>query len=242
MALDSVNISINEGETVGLIGPNGSGKTTLINVITGVYRATAGRLLFRGQVITGLQPYEIRAKGIARTFQSNRMCWRLNVMDNILLGLHSKQTTSWWKVITNRRAWQKELTLGIEKVTTLLADLSPSLLSKLHAPMSSVPLIDRRRAEIARALISEPILLLLDEPTAGLNPVETMQIVDDVAKFKSMYPQMSIIIIEHDMGVISRISDRVVVLNAGKVIADGSYNEVVENPEVQKAYLGDEEI
>ena len=239
-ALDRVNFYLHEGDILGLIGPNGSGKTTLINVITGVYKACGGRLVFREEVITGLQPHEIRAKGIARTFQSNRLCWNLSLMDNILLGLHYKQKCNWWSIIVKPKTWQNELQSGIKKIEDVINELNSCLLDKCYIEMSNFPLIDRRRAEIARALVAEPTLLLLDEPTAGLNPVETMQIIDDVARFKEKYPMMSIIIIEHDMGVISRICNRVVVLNAGKKIADGPYAQVIEDQEVKKAYLGDD--
>lgn len=240
MALDRVSFSLKQGDILGLIGPNGSGKTTLINTITGVYQATGGRLFFQEEVITGLQPHEIRAKGVARTFQSNRMCWNLSLLDNILIGLHCKQITNWFEVVIRPKVWHEELESGLKKIYSIINELNPALLDRCHSPMSSVPLIDRRRAEIARALVSEPKLLLLDEPTAGLNPVETMQIIQDVANFKSRYSEMTIVIIEHDMKVISRICNRVIVLNVGKKIADGTYNDVIKNEEVKKAYLGDE--
>lgn len=239
VAVDQVDFTINAGEVVGLIGPNGSGKTTFLNIVSGLYRPTAGRVIFNNEDITGLGPHQVRAKGIARTFQTNRLCWGLSILDNILLGLYTKQRTSWLGAILRPAAAQMEIQEGIERAFRLLEHFNPDLISRCYDAVTSIPLIDRRRVEIARALISEPELLLLDEPTAGLNAEETMRIIGDIARLKERDARISIIIIEHDMTVISRITDKVVVLNAGRKIAEGRFADVARNEEVRRAYLGE---
>lgn len=239
-ALDNVNLTVEKGDILGLLGPNGSGKTTLLNAITGVYKLFCGRLYFLGKDITGFPPHKVRLSGIARTFQSNRLCWDLSLLDNILLGLQSKQRSGCYDVIFRRRVAESETNRCVEKAIEVIKEFNPDLVKRFHEPVSVIPLIDRRRVEIVRALVSSPALLLLDEPTAGLNANETEKVIEDVTRLKHRNPDMSIIIIEHDMGVISKICNRVTVLNAGKKIAEGPYLDVVTNPEVKKAYLGDE--
>lgn len=239
-AVDGVDVTVREGDVLGLIGPNGSGKTTFLNLITGIYRPTAGRVIFRGDDIAGRPPHAIRARGIARTFQSNRLCWKLSLLDNLLLGLYSRQHTAWWDAVLRPSVARREIREGIEKACSLIGEFNPDLVRRCYDPVSSIPLIDRRRVEIARALISEPTMLLLDEPTAGLNPQETIELIDDIARVKESNQNISIIIIEHDMTVIARISHRVVVLNAGRKIAEGPFAEIARNEEVRKAYLGEE--
>mgnify|MGYP000902490772 CR=1 FL=1 len=240
-ALDGVDVCIEKGDILGLLGPNGSGKTTFLNAITGVYKLFSGNFFFLGEKVTGLPPHKIRLQGIARTFQSNRLCWDLSLLDNILLGMQSKQSAGVWDVVFRRSVAEKETQEGIKKAIEVIQEFNPDLIERFHEPVSAIPLIDRRRVEIARALVSSPALLLLDEPTAGLNDVETEKVIEDVTRLKHRDPEMSIIIIEHDMSVISKICNRVIVLNAGKKIAEGPYLEVVVNPEVKKAYLGDDE-
>ncbi|MBC7324618.1 MAG: ABC transporter ATP-binding protein, partial [Moorella sp. (in: Bacteria)] len=177
-------------------------------------------------------------KGISRIFQTNRLCLQLTVLDNMLLGLYSQQRTTWWQAIFQPGTSRRELQANIEKCCAVLAHFNPDLVKRCYDPVTTIPLIDRRRIEIARAIVGEPRLLLLDEPTAGLNAEETMQMIDDIGKIREGGRQISIIIIEHDMAVISRITDRVVVLNAGKKIAEGTFNEVSQNEQVRTAYLG----
>ena len=225
-------------EVVGLIGPNGSGKTTFLNLVSGIYRATSGHVHFMQEDITDCAPHEVRSKGIARTFQTNRLCLNLSVLDNMLLGLHSRQKSTWWQAIFQPSRCQQELEDNIERCFEVLAHFNPELIDKRYEPVSKIPLIDRRRIEIARAIVGEPKLLLLDEPTAGLNTEETMEMIDDIGRLRESKMKVSIIIIEHDMAVISRISQRVVVLNAGRKIAEGTFEEVSQNEEVRTAYLG----
>jgi ABC-type branched-subunit amino acid transport system ATPase component len=236
-AVNEVDFTIGD-EVVGLIGPNGSGKTTFLNLVSGLYRATSGNVYFLQEDITGYGPHEVRNKGISRTFQTNRLCMNLSVLDNMLLGLYSQQQATWWQAIFQPSKCQRELEDNIEKCFEVLAHFNPELIAKRYDPITTIPLIDRRRIEIARAIVGEPKLLLLDEPTAGLNTEETMEMVDDIGKIRESKLKVSIIIIEHDMSVISRITERVVVLNAGRKIAEGTFSEISQNEEVRTAYLG----
>lgn len=235
-AVDEVDCEM-DNEVLGLIGPNGSGKTTFLNLISGIYTATSGEIEFQGQDISKLKAFEIRSIGIARTFQTNRLCLKLTVLDNMLLGLFSKQSTKWWETIFNQKKHHRELQENIDRCLEVLGYFNEELIDRKYELVDTIPLIDRRRIEIARALVSDPALLLLDEPTAGLNPQETVSIVEDLKRIRER-TKISIIFIEHDMGVISDIADRVVVLNAGHIIAEGNFKEVSQNEEVRSAYLG----
>jgi len=236
-AVDEVDFAIGN-EVVGLIGPNGSGKTTFLNIVSGIYKPTKGAVYFRNEAITGLRPDLVRAKGIARTFQTNRLCMNLSVIDNMLLGLYCRQKTSWWKAIFRPSFGKKEMQDGIEKSFSVLSYFNQELITRCYEPITSIPLIDRRRIEIARALVGDPQVLLLDEPTAGLNAEETEQMMQDIRKIRENGNKISIIIIEHDMSVIAKTTDRVVVLNAGKKIAEGGFDEITRNDQVRTAYLG----
>ncbi|WP_258358597.1 ABC transporter ATP-binding protein [Moorella sulfitireducens] len=236
-AVDGVDFIIGD-EIVGLIGPNGSGKTTFLNLVSGIYKPTSGKIIFQQEDITGAGPDAIRSKGIARTFQTNRLCLHLTVLDNMLLGLYSQQKTAWWQAIFRPAYSRAEIKAGIEKCFHILAHFNEELIKRCYDPVTTIPLIDRRRIEIARAIVGEPRLLLLDEPTAGLNAEETMQMIRDIGKIREDNRKISIIIIEHDMAVIARITDRVVVLNAGKKIAEGLFSEVSKDEQVRTAYLG----
>lgn len=236
-AVDEVDFAI-ANEVVGLLGPNGSGKTTFLNLVSGIYQPTGGKIIFQQEDITGAGAHIIRSKGIARTFQTNRLCLDLSIIDNMLLGLYSQQKSTWWQAIVQPKRCRIELSQNIEKCLKLLDHFNPELVDKAYDPITTIALIDRRRIEIARAIVGDPRLLLLDEPTAGLNSEETSQIINDIEKIRKGDQQISMIIIEHDMNVISSICDRVVVLNAGKKIADDTYLEICKNEEVQTAYLG----
>jgi len=239
-AVDKVDFSIEEGEIVGLIGPNGSGKTTFFNLISGIYTPTRGFIHFKGHDISHKTAYEVRNLGISRTFQSSRLCWNLSVVDNVLTGLLARQKTSWWKAILSPAFSNEELQEGYEKSLEYLRYFNEELVDRRYAKVKNIPHIDRRRIEICRALVSDPDLLLLDEPSAGLNPEETMDMMDDIRRIKEHNKKISIIIIEHDMAVIRQVSDRVVVFNAGKKIAEGAFSEVARSEEVIRAYLGEE--
>jgi branched-chain amino acid transport system ATP-binding protein len=238
VALDGLDLRLNEGEILGLIGPNGSGKTTFFNTLTGLYTPSAGEIQLAGKNITGASPQTIFRAGVARTFQRSRLCLPLSVFDNIAIGNHDHQRKSIWSTLLNRRALANEVREQFDVAQTLLQRFNPMLSEKLNQPVSSLSMIDRRRVEICRALIGKPKLLLLDEPSAGMTFDETRTLMDDLLAEKSRTPSLSIILIEHEMSVIERITDRCIVLNFGKKIAEGHYRDVAHNVEVQAAYLG----
>ena len=237
-ALKNINIGISANETLGLIGPNGSGKTTLFNVITGVYKPTGGNFYFMGESLVGREPYEIAIRGISRTYQSSRLCLELSVFDNILIGMYHKRITGYFSALFNRKRMISEVNEFKETAVNLLSVFNPELIKNLFDPVAELPHIDRRRVEICRAMAGEPKLILLDEPSAGMNPDETAQLMDDIKKVRSTMKDVSIIIIEHDMDVISTVSERVIALNFGMEIARGTYQEVSDHPLVKEAYFG----
>ncbi len=237
-AVDRVDFLACRGEIVGLIGPNGSGKTTFFNLVSGIYKPTRGSIVFKGRDITGLPAYEVKRMGISRTFQSSRLCWNLSVLDNVLIGLYSNQTTGWYEAVFKPRTSNAELERSIEICVEFLRYFNEDLIDRRYERVRNIPHIDRRRIEICRALVSDPELLLLDEPSAGLNPQETMEMMDDIARIRERNKDISIVIIEHDMDVISEVTERVVVFNAGAKIAEGSFSEISRNEEVIRAYLG----
>ncbi|GEM_PF-99621 len=216
-ALDGVTLAVDAGEVCGIIGPNGSGKTTLFNAAVGLYPAAAGRILLDHRDITGLPTHRISRLGVARTFQQNRVLAGQSVLDNVLLG---------------RRGWP------IDEASEWLAFFNPELPSRLADPAGDLPLIDRRRLEIVRALLAAPRLLLLDEPTAGLNPEETARMVADIRRVRTVRPGLTIVVIEHDMSVIAGLCGHVVALGDGRVIAEGRFEDVTRHPQVLEAYLG----
>lgn len=240
VALDGVDLTIHPGEVLGIIGPNGSGKTTLFNVITGLYRATSGRILFNGHDITHAHPDAIARLGIARTFQRVRLLDRLTALDNLLLGFYGRQPAGWQSPLRPQRTRQQVRTL-LDQARELVSIFSPSLANHLLRPVAELPHIDRRRIEICRALASRPRLLLLDEPTAGMSPEETRQMVQDIQKAATALPGLAIAIIEHDLSVIQDAAQRVVCLNYGRKIAEGTFQDVVRSEAVRSAYLGSEE-
>jgi ABC-type branched-subunit amino acid transport system ATPase component len=237
-AVRDVDFSINAREIVGLIGPNGSGKTTFLNIVSGIYRATCGRVLLQGFDITGLRPFEIFKRGIARTYQSSRLCWDLSVADNILMGLYTKQKSGLADILLRPRRTDNEIYKNMQECLDMLSYFNPQLVDRRYELAKNIPHIDRRRIEISRALVGRPAILLLDEPTAGLNDEETMTMMDDIRKIKEKLREICIIIIEHDMKVMEKVPERIVVFNAGQKIAEGLYNDIVNNEAVIKAYLG----
>ncbi len=237
-ALDSFSMRVKRGEILGLIGPNGSGKTTSFNVVTGIYAPTHGRVTFDGEDITGLSARKVYEAGIARTFQRSRLCLPLSIFDNIMIGNHGRLSKGLWFNLINRRAFRREFEEGYEKARALVATFSSALADRMFEPVGALPMIERRRIEICRALISDPKLLLLDEPSAGMTHDETNQLMDDILDVRARSSDLSIVIIEHEMGVIERITDHCIVLSYGKKISEGTYAEISADPEVQRAYLG----
>ncbi|CAM3745330.1 ABC transporter ATP-binding protein [Polynucleobacter brandtiae] len=239
-ALDSLNLHVNEGEILGLLGPNGSGKTTFFNVITGLYRPSSGSAIFRGKDITGASAQDVYREAITRTFQRSRLSLPLTVFDNIAIGDNRRLDTGLFFNLFQRKQFKSEYDQVVEQVNQLLLTFNPNLAAKIFEPVASLPMIDRRRIEICRALISEPDLLLLDEPSAGMTHDETAEVMNDILQVRSKVKPFTIVLIEHEMGLIQRMTERCIVLNYGKKIAEGTYDEIVNNPEVQVAYLGQE--
>ena len=238
VALDRVDFDVNEGEIVGLIGPNGSGKTTLFNVVTGIYGADEGVVHFAGTDITAARAQAVYRAGITRTFQRSRMCLPLSVFDNIMVGNHKRLSHGLIFNLLRRGAFAVELARNWEEACELVTVFNPQLASRIDEPAAGLPMIDRRRVEICRALISRPRLLLLDEPSAGMTHEETRHLMDDIMSMRGRIPGLTIVIIEHEMGVIERITDRCVVLNYGRKIKEGTFSEIAADGQVQEAYLG----
>jgi ABC-type branched-subunit amino acid transport system ATPase component len=238
VALDAIDFSVGEGEIVGLIGPNGSGKTTLFNVVTGIYAPDGGSIAFTDRDITAERAQAVYRAGIARTFQRSRMCLPLSVFDNIMIGNHKRLDHSLVFNLVRRKAFAAELRRSWEEAAELIAIFSPELAARLDEPAARLSMIDRRRVEICRALISQPRLLLLDEPSAGMTHEETRELMDDILTVRARMAGLTIVVIEHEMGVIERITNRCVVLNYGRKICEGTFAEIAGDPHVQEAYLG----
>ena len=238
-AVDRVDLGVSEGEILGLIGPNGAGKTTLFNLISGVYPADDGGFFLHAENLAGLPPHQIKKKGISRTFQQSRLILNLSVYDNLFMGMLEGFRSWFWDALIFRSRFGKELEKAIEKANQLLDQFNPELVGKGFLPVSEISQIDRRRLEICRALATKPALLLLDEPSAGMSPEESAELMLDLRRIREdEYRQLSIILVEHDMAVIEDITDRVIALNYGKKIAEGTFEAVSRNPELKEAYLG----
>jgi ABC-type branched-subunit amino acid transport system ATPase component len=240
VALADVDVAVGEGETVGVIGPNGSGKTTLFNALTGLYRPAGGDIVFRGTSVAGREPHLIARLGMARTFQSSRLCLQLSVFDNVLAGMVAARRTGLLEAVVWRQRARTEMREAIVGATHLLGLFNADLPARGWERVGQLPQIDRRRVEICRALAANPVLLLLDEPSAGMSPEETRELMKDLQIVRDERPGLSIIIIEHDMFVIEGVSARVIALNYGRKIAEGSFAAVVAHPQVREAYLGQE--
>ena len=239
-AVDQVSIEVPPGRTVGLIGPNGSGKTTFFNLISGIYKPSSGEVWFNQENIVGRKSHQVTRKGMARTFQNNRLFWQLSVLDNVILGMYTKQQANLFDVLFRYKRTKRELVESAERAMEILGYFSRELRENHLRSVSDLSQGDRRRVEICRALASDPFLLLLDEPSAGMSPEETDKLMEDIGKVKERFKAISIIIIEHDMTVIEKIAEHVFVFNYGKKIAEGSYSEIIQEEEVLEAYLGRE--
>lgn len=239
-ALDALDLDVAAGEILGLIGPNGSGKTTFFNVLTGLYRPRAGRVEFACRDITGLAPQDVFRAGIARTFQRSRLCLPLTVFDNLMIGNHVRLRRRLAYNVVRRDALRREFEANVETSRALVATFNRRLATRLFDAANSLDMIDRRRIEICRALVSAPRLLLLDEPSAGMTRGETRELMDDLLQVREARAELTIVIIEHEMNVIERMTRRCAVLNYGEKIAEGPFRSVASDPRVQEAYLGTE--
>jgi branched-chain amino acid transport system ATP-binding protein len=237
-ALAGVDVAVAPGETVGVIGPNGSGKTTLFNAISGLYRPAVGEIELEGRSVAGLEPHAIARLGVGRTFQTSRLCLGLSVFDNVLIGMHARRRTGLVDSVVRRHRLRAEVRGCLAEASRLLALFSPGLVERGFDRVGQLPQIDRRRVEICRALALHPRLLLLDEPSAGMNPQETAELMKDLQIVRGEAPDLSLVIIEHDMFVIQGVSQRVVAFNYGRKVAEGSFAEVAAHAEVREAYLG----
>ena len=240
-AIDGLNMFIHPGEIVALIGPNGAGKTTFFNCLTGIYPPTAGDILLtvNGATtrINGLKPNRITLKGIARTFQNIRLFPNMTVLENVMIGRHCRTSSGIWGAVFRNKKTVREEQKVIDDSYAILEKIGlESMVNELAMNLSYGA---QRRLEIARALATEPILLLLDEPAAGMNQKETQELDELIVKIRDT-EGISILLIEHDMKLVMRISDRVYVVDYGKHIASGIPSEIVENQSVIKAYLGED--
>lgn len=237
VAVNDVTMSVKPGEIHGLIGPNGSGKTTIFNVVSGYYKPTSGRVSFEGKTVSNLPAHKITALGFARTFQNLRLFKSMTVLNNVLVGMGHHSRTSIWDEILNPRAVQREEEAFTDKAIELLQLLNVEKFANERA--TSLPYGHQRRVEIARALATNPKIVLLDEPAAGLNETETDELRQILLKIRNL--GVTIFLVEHDMKLVMGICDAVSVLDYGKKIAEGDTKTVSRDPVVIEAYLGKEE-
>ncbi len=235
LAVSDVDFAIPQGQVVSLIGPNGAGKTTFFNMLTGVYRPTAGRILFAGKDVAGKPPHAITELGIGRTFQNIRLFQHMTALENVLVGMHCRLKGGIITSILRTPGLRREERTARERARELL--VFSGLPGRDEQLARNLPYGDQRRLEVARALATEPQLLLLDEPTAGMNPQETAAFTDFVAMLRSEQ-KLTVLMIEHDMKVVMGISDRVTVLDHGEKIFEGTPRECQHDDRVIEAYLG----
>jgi ABC-type branched-subunit amino acid transport system ATPase component len=236
--IQNLDLTVEEGEIVSLIGPNGAGKTTVFNLVTGVYEPDEGTIRLAGENVVGLPPHRIATMGAARTFQSIRLFLNMSVRENVMVGGYGRTQTRPWQAVFRTRGARAEEAEEQRLAEELLSFFGKRLAGfRLEQPAYSLSYANRRRLEIARAMATKPRVLLLDEPAAGMNPHETHEITELTARLRDE-GGFTIVVIEHDMHVVEGVSDRVVALDHGTVIAAGSFEHVATHPAVIEAYLG----
>jgi ABC-type branched-subunit amino acid transport system ATPase component len=237
-ALSELDLAVGEGEIVSVIGPNGAGKTTVFNVITGIYEPTAGAVRFAGKSLAGLKPHQVTQLGVARTFQSLRLFLNTSVLENVIAATYGRtRATPLEQILRLPRARREEREVR-DQAEKILSFFGQRLAGyRWHQPAYSLSYANRRRLEIARALATQPRMLLLDEPAAGMNPNETHEVTELIGRLRDELG-VGILVIEHDMHVVAGVSDRVVALDHGVKIAEGGFDEVANHPAVVEAYLG----
>ena len=234
-AVDDFNFTMGRTEIGGLIGPNGAGKTTVFNLLTNVYRPTRGSILLDGIDTLGMSTYQVNKLGIARTFQNIRLFSNMTVLDNVKVGLHNSTKSNLFASVTHGFGYHKAERKAKERALELLSVFHMEDLANAQA--GSLPYGAQRRLEIVRALATEPGIMLLDEPAAGMNPSETAELMENIRKIRDTF-QIAIMLIEHDKSLVMGICEGIAVLNYGKIIAKGTPDEIKSNPAVIEAYLG----
>ena len=237
-ALGGLDLHVAEGEIVSVIGPNGAGKSTLFNVVTGLYGLDEGDIRFQGESIVGMPPHRITKLGIARTFQTVHLFPNMTVLENAMVGQHTRSKAGVFGAILHTPRTRREEQRIRERAKAALEFFGTRLAGyRQEQPAFSLSYANRRRLEMARALATDPTLILLDEPTAGMNPRETLELRDHIVRMRDVLG-LTVLVIEHDMRVVKGVSDRVVACDYGRKIAEGTYEEVAHDPQVIEAYLG----